>query len=95
MATWIRSSDARRDDSEGVEYPRKPAANCVSNMRLAIDVGRWGDSRWSLAGGQSGNPLSPHYADLLPLWARAEGIPIAWTPEAVASAAVSTLRLQP
>jgi len=27
------------------------------------------------AGGQSGNPLSPHFADLLPYWQRGDGVP--------------------
>jgi penicillin G amidase len=46
-----------------------------------------------LPGGQSGNPLSQHYDDQFPLWQRGEGVPIAWTPEAVRAAAVVTLTL--
>ena len=34
---------------------------------------------FSLPGGQSGNPLSPHYADLLPFWLEGRGVPIPWT----------------
>ena len=44
---------------------------------------RLDNSRWSLPGGQSGNPLSPHYDDLFELWQRGDGVPIAWTPEEV------------
>ena len=29
-----------------------------------------------MAGGQSGNPFSPHYADLLMLWARDQPVPL-------------------
>jgi penicillin amidase len=58
-------------------------------------VGEWENSRYSLPGGQSGNPLSPHYDDLLPLWERGEGVPIAWGEEAVAEGTREVLRLGP
>jgi penicillin amidase len=67
----------------------------VPNLRMVVDVGNWEASRYVLAGGQSGNPMSPHYDDLLPLWEKGEGIPIAWAPESVASAAAATLHLVP
>ena len=37
--------------------------------------------RFVLPGGQSGNPLSPHYDDLFELYRRGEGVPIAFTPQ--------------
>jgi penicillin amidase len=67
----------------------------IASLRMAIDVGEWENSRFSLPGGQSGNPLSPHYEDLLPFWERGQGVPIAWSEEAVAQAARETLRLEP
>ena len=48
-----------------------------------------------LPGGQSGNPLSPHYDDLLPLWRRGDGVPIAWSPEMVRKSAKDILTLAP
>jgi penicillin amidase len=60
-----------------------------------IDVGGWSNSRFALAGGQSGNPLSPHYADLLPLWQSGAGVAVPWTEDEVAAATVQTLRLEP
>jgi penicillin amidase len=47
-----------------------------------LRIGRNGESTslgsnalgFVLAGGQSGNPFSPHYADLLPLWERGENV---------------------
>jgi penicillin amidase len=74
-----------------------PFGNPISlpNLRMAIDVGNWSASRWILAGGESGNPLSTHYADLVPLWERGETISMAWEPEAVKVAAVATLTLTP
>jgi penicillin amidase len=70
-------------------------ARGAATMRTVVDVGNWEASRFVLAGGQSGNPLSPHYADQLPLWRRGEGIAIAWTPAEVGRIVQKTLRLAP
>ncbi len=67
----------------------------IASMRLVIDVGRWDDARVVLAGGQSGNPLSPHYDDLLTRWQRGEGVPLPWSPESVERGTRATLRLVP
>ena len=67
----------------------------VASLRMVLDVGNWEESRFVLPGGQSGNPLSPHYDDQLPLWLRGDGVPMAWSPDAVQRAAVETLRLEP
>jgi penicillin amidase len=71
------------------------AATNGSSFRMVVDVGAWDNSRWILPGGQSGNPLSPHYADQFPLWQRGEGIPIPWSDEEVEKAMKVTLRLVP
>jgi penicillin G amidase len=67
----------------------------LPNLRAAIDLGAPDAGLWALAGGQSGNPLSPHYADLFRLWLAGDSVPIPFTAEAVASATVATLTLQP
>jgi penicillin G amidase len=74
--------------------PLAPTEN-IASLRVAIDVGDWGQSRFVLPAGQSGNPLSPHYGDLFALWQRGEGVPIAWTAEEVLQATVDTLELTP
>jgi penicillin amidase len=77
--------------------PLDPLAHTdnIASLRVVIDVGGWENSRFSLPSGQSGNPLSPHYDDLHPLWLRGEGVPIAWSEEAVRAATVATLELKP
>jgi penicillin amidase len=74
-----------------------PAAppSAIPSLRAVVDVGDWEASRFSLPGGQSGNPCSPNYDDLLPLWLEGSGVPIAWSREAVRAATVATLRLLP
>jgi len=77
--------------------PIDPAADVffIASLRIVVDVGNWEASRFVLPGGQSGNPLSPHYADQLPLWQRGEGVPVAWSPERVEQVTQSVLRLRP
>ena len=67
----------------------------VPSMRMVLDVGDWDRSLFSLPGGQSGNPLSPHYRDLLPAWLNGAGVPIPWTPQAIKAGTVETLTLNP
>lgn len=77
--------------------PLNPTADpgFIASLRMVADVGNWDECRWILPSGQSGNPMSPHYEDQLPMWKAGTGVPIAWTPEAVSKATVATLRLIP
>lgn len=77
--------------------PRNPGAGplvCPS-MRMVLDVGNWDENLFALPGGQSGNPLSPHYEDQFNLWVQGAGITIPWSPDAVEQVSVSTLTLSP
>jgi penicillin amidase len=67
----------------------------MANLRAVFDLANPGASRFVLCGGQSGNPLSPHHADQLPLWQAGETIPLPWTQEQVVKAAKATLRVLP
>lgn len=87
-------ADTINQGSMLLSSPLGPVDN-IASVRVVIDVGAWGNSRFSLPGGQSGNPFSVHYADLFPLWLRGEGIPIAWTAEEVRAATRQTLVLTP
>jgi len=72
---------------------RNPGA--IANQRTVIDLADVERSRFALAGGQSGNPLSPHYGDLFEVWRRGEGVPIAWSRAAVDAAVRDRLVLRP
>lgn len=67
----------------------------TAHLRSTIDIGNWGASRFVLLGGQSGNPLSPHYGDLVPLYQRGEGVPVHWDDTEVDRHAVATITLSP
>jgi penicillin amidase len=77
--------------------PLDPLANpgFLPNARAVIDLADLDGGRWVLAGGQSGNPRSPHYRDLFELWLRGDAVPIPWSEPAVAAATVATLVLRP
>jgi penicillin amidase len=77
--------------------PFDPAAPplYVASLRVVIDAGRWERSRFILPGGQSGNPLSPHYDDQLAVYLRGEALELPWTPAEAAAAAEHRLVLEP
>lgn len=67
----------------------------TAHMRTVIDVGEWEASRFVLLGGQSGNPLSKHYGDLIPRWRQGQGVPIHWDEHCLEQDTVATLELLP
>ena len=66
-----------------------------ASFRMVVDVGAWDNSRCINAPGQSGNPASPHYGDLAPLWAAGEYVPMLFSPTAIDAAAALVIRLRP
>jgi len=59
-------------------HPADPVNPYISVLVSPLVIGRHPDGgiEFALAGGQSGNPFSPHYADLLTVWARSELVPL-------------------
>ena len=64
-----------------------------ASFRMVMDVGEWDNSRVINTPGQSGDPASPHYSDLFPLWAEGEYVPMLWTRDAVEAAARRVIEL--
>jgi len=56
-----------------------------AGLRVVFDLGNLEQSRFSMAGGQSGNPLSRHYDDLMPAWRDNRGMPLVKPAEGAAS----------
>jgi penicillin G amidase len=67
----------------------------VPSWRQVIDLGDLDASVGTHTVGQSGNPASPHFSDLYPLWSTGRYHPLPFTRGAVESAAVSKLDLLP
>lgn len=76
---------------------REPAKNPIgiASLRMVIDVGDWDRSTFILAGGQSGNPFSPHAADQVARWLEADGVPIHATRAERARVVTHTLVVEP
>ncbi len=64
------------------------------SWRMVLDVGNW-DGSWTInSPGQSGDPRSPHYRDLFPLWSREEYVPLLYTRAAVEAAATRRILIK-
>ena len=66
-----------------------------ASVRMVVDVGDWDRSVCINTPGQSGDPRSPHYADLIGPWSRGEYVPMLYSDAAVRNAAEDVLTLQP
>ncbi len=66
-----------------------------ASFREIIDLADWDRSVATSTPGQSGQPGSPHYGDLLPLWAEGRYFPLLFTREAVEANTAHRLVLRP
>jgi penicillin amidase len=66
-----------------------------ATYRHLIDLADWDRALATSAPGQSGQPGSPHYGDLLPLWSRGQYFPLAFSRKKVESATKQRLWLLP
>jgi penicillin amidase len=65
-----------------------------STFRIVVDVGDWDRSLAMNSPGQSGDPRSPHYADLFRPWLDAESFPLLYTRASVESHASERIALR-
>jgi penicillin amidase len=66
-----------------------------ATYRHVLDLADWDKGLATSAPGQSGQPGSPHYDDLLPLWARGRYFPLAFSRKKVEEVTRHSLRLTP
>ena len=66
-----------------------------ASYREIIDLSDWDHSIAVNVPGQSGQPGSPHYSDLLPLWSEGKYFPLTYSREAVEKVATDKLVLEP
>ena len=91
-------------------YPRGGSGNTTNNTgfsasnllvrtgasyRQVIDVGNWDAATMTNSPGQSGNPRSPFYDNLLKGWAEEEAFPLLYSREKVLEHEVFRIKLQP
>ncbi len=91
-------------------YPRGGTANTTNNtgfvppdftvrsgasFRMVLDVGLWDDAEATNAPGQSGDPRSPFYGNLLQGWAEDSSIPLLYSKDAVKANQAMRIELLP
>ncbi|PPU26889.1 penicillin acylase family protein [Xanthomonas arboricola] len=75
--------------------PRDFRQTIGPSARLIIDLGNWDNSRAMNYPGQSGDPASPHYRDLAPMWLQGTYFPLVYTRAAVDAATEQIVDLVP
>lgn len=86
-----------RFDLDTVERPGGAGTVAAdgASYREILDVADWDRSLATNVPGQSGQPASPYYGNLLPLWADNRYFPLAFSRKAVDAHAAHTLTLRP
>ena len=77
--------------TRGAGYSQSSGAS----YRHILDLANWDRSVFTSTPGQSGQPGSPHYADLLPIWAEHRYAPLLFSREAVEENTANRLLLLP
>jgi len=105
-----RAGDGLADAMAYRPYPRGGSANTTNNtsfspddflvrsgasFRMVLDVGNWDAGRMTNAPGQSGDPRSPFYDNLLAGWAADESFPMLYSRELVEANRVMRISLTP
>jgi penicillin amidase len=66
-----------------------------ASYREIFDLSDWDNAVGVNVPGQSGQPGSPHYDDLLPLWTRGQYFPLRYTKQSVDRETTDLLELRP
>jgi len=66
-----------------------------ATYRHVFDLADWDKGLATSAPGQSGQPGSPHYSDMLSLWQKGEYFPLAFSRDKVEHVSRHRLKLQP
>jgi penicillin amidase len=92
------------------EYPRGGSENTTNNtgynpdnflvrsgasFRMVVDVGNWDEAKMTNVPGQSGNPGSPYYDNLLRNWATDSHLPMVYSKARVEAHKAFTITLEP
>lgn|GEM_PF-1513335 len=87
-----RGGDAYTPNATGGANFRQQSG---ASYRHVFDLAEWDRGVFTNAPGQSGQPGSPHYADLLKLWADGSYAPLAYTRHAIRRNLAHRLVLEP
>ncbi len=95
VAALARPGDSTTVDSGGAGAfsadPPQYTQTFGPSMRMIVDLGAFDDSQWVTTTGESGQPGSAHYSDLMPLWDQGKYQPMYYSPGKQASNATGIL----
>ena len=94
VGTWPLGGSAATPMATGYQAPNYQLSAGAS-FRMVADVGNWDASVAINTPGQSGDPASPHYRDLAPLWVEGRYFPLSYSRAAVEKATRTTIELRP
>ncbi|HWB95816.1 MAG TPA: penicillin acylase family protein, partial [Bryobacteraceae bacterium] len=97
QAAFNRGPISRPGDGNTVNATSGPGFQQTNgaSYRQILDLADWDRSVMTNVPGESGDPTSPHYSDLLEDWASGRYHPLPFTRQAVEAAAVERIRLIP
>ena len=82
------------EDASGELYAVSINSNSVYQVQV-LDLSDWDKSVMTNVPGESGDPRSPHYDDLIDDWREGKYHPMPYTRAAVEAATTERIRLQP
>jgi penicillin amidase len=96
-ANWNRGPFARPGDAQTVNATSGTSfrQTAGASFRMVLDPSNWDNSVITNVPGESGNPESKHYDDLIRSWSVGKHHPLPYTRRAVEAAAVERIRLTP
>ena len=94
FTAYPRGGTANTTNNNGFD-PATFAVRSGASFRMVLDVGLWDDAEVTNAPGQSGDPRSPFYANLLEGWARDSSIPLLYSKDAVEANQALRIQLTP
>ncbi|HEU0121221.1 MAG TPA: penicillin acylase family protein [Bryobacteraceae bacterium] len=95
--SWDRGPLPLGGDAHSINVAAGPGYRVTlgASFRMLLDVADWDRSRMTNMPGESGDPSSPHYADLLDDWSNGRYHPMPFTRQAVEAATRERILLVP
>ncbi|MBA4850324.1 penicillin acylase family protein [Emticicia sp. BO119] len=91
VGPFIRGGNGETVNSTGDNLNQSHGAS----FRIIVDTKDWDNTLGNNSPGQSGNPDSPHYKDLIDLWAKGQYFPVYFSKKKIKDVAEQTLILKP
>ncbi|XOV88517.1 MAG: penicillin acylase family protein [Pseudomonadota bacterium] len=95
LAMPVVSRGGSGDTPNATRHNRQYSVTSGGSWRMVLDVGNWDRAFMTNAPGQSGDPASEHYDDLLEVWAADGQLPLLYSRDAINKHVSRRIVLQP